>query len=59
MSDDALLASVMRKLAATSGVWFGAHEDKNGEPWVTIDGSAKVTPEEDAAIERMWEELHP
>ena len=54
MSDDALLASVMRKLANAPHGYF--YLDAG---WLTVDGGAAVTPEEEAAIERMWAELHP
>jgi len=54
VSDDALLASVMRKLANAPHGYF--YLDAG---WLTVDGGAAVTPEEEAAIERMWAELHP
>ena len=54
VNDDALLASVMRKLASTPHGYFYL-----GDGLLTVDGDAVVTPEEDAAIERMYEQEKP
>ena len=54
MADDALLASVVRKLFAQRGAWDGAYIDVLSDA-MCVDGWVNhLTPDEVAALKRLY-----